>query len=88
MPRQAATSAAQEIVDKASPATDLLAALAEPLAEYILADYEGEDWRDSPVVEALARVAAILEAQGGEIPVAILDVLRKASDAGRPLGVA
>lgn len=65
-----------------------MAELAEPLAEYIVADYEREDWQDSPVIESLARVAALLEAEGREIPLAILDVLRNASEAGQPIGVA
>ena len=89
MPRQFQTSAARHLVEEASSDTvELVAELAEPLAEYILDDYEREDWQDSPHVEALARVAALLEAQVREIPVAILDVLRRASEAGRPLGVA
>ena len=89
MPRQLRTSAAQHIVHEASSdAIDLFADLAGPLAEYILNDYEREDWQDSPHIEALARVAALLEAQGREIPVSILDVLRAASEAGRPVVVA
>ena len=89
MPRQVATNAAQNIVHEASVSpTELLATLAVPLAEYILDDYSREDWQDSPVVEALARVAAQLESQGLDIPRPILAVLRKASEAGRPLGVA
>jgi hypothetical protein len=54
----------------------------------MIADYEREDWQDSPLIEALARIAAFLEAQGCEIPVTILDVLRTASEAGRPVAVA
>lgn len=89
MPRQVATNAAQNIVHEASASpTELLAALAEPLAEYILDDYSQEDWQDSPVVEALARVAALLETQGRDIPPSILAVLRKSSEAGKPVGVA
>jgi hypothetical protein len=67
---------------------DLVAQLAKPLAEFMIADYEREDWQDSPLIETLARVAAFLEAQGCEIPVPILDVLRTASETGRPVGVA
>jgi hypothetical protein len=90
MPRHEATAAAKRIVAEASPETqiDLLADLAEPLAEYMLLDYEHEDWQDSPLIESLARVAALLEAQGGEVPHSILSVLRKASEAGQPIGVA
>ena len=87
--RQLQTSAAQHLADEATgDAVDLLSELAEPLAVYILNDYGREDWQDSPHVEALARVAALLEVQGREIPVAILDVLRTASEAGRPVAVA
>ena len=89
MPRQFQTSAARQIVEEASSdAVELLAQLAEPLAEYMVDDYGREDGQDSPNVDALARVAALLEAQGREIPVPILDVLRRASEAGRPVGVA
>ena len=89
MPRQFATNAAQNIVHEASVSPiELLAELAEPLAEYILDDYAREDWQDSTVVEALARVAALLETQGLEIPPPILAVLRKSAEAGNPVGVA
>jgi hypothetical protein len=50
--------------------------------------YEREDWHDSPLVETLARVAALLEARAQDIPPAILEALRKASEAGQPVGVA
>jgi hypothetical protein len=89
MPRQLRTSAAQQIVeDASSEVVELLAELAEPLAEYILNDYEREDWQDSPYVATLGRVAALLESQGREIPLPILDVLRTASEAGRPVAIA
>ena len=89
MPQQIATSAAQHIVDDARTDTiDLLSDLAEPLAGYLLDDYGREDWQDSPLVESLARVAAILEAQGRDVPQTILAALRKASGAGRPVAVA
>ena len=54
----------------------------------MVADYEREDWQDSPLVETLARVVALLEARGHDIPVPILDALRKASEAGQMVGVA
>jgi hypothetical protein len=54
----------------------------------MLNDYGREDWQDSPLVETLARVAALLEAQGQEVPVPVLYVLRNACEAGRPVGVA
>ncbi len=82
--------AARKLVEEASAETSvvLVAELAEQLAEYMLVDYEREDWQDSPLIESLARVAALLEARGCEIPGAILRVLRNASEAGHPIGVA
>ena len=67
---------------------ELVAELAESVAEFMLADYEREDWQDSPLVETLARTAALLEARGQEIPPPMLDALRTASEAGRLVGVA
>jgi len=89
MPRPL-SSAARQVADEESMALplDLIAQLAESLAEFMIADYEREDWQDSPLIETLARIAAFLEAQGCEIPVTILDVLRTASEAGRPVAVA
>ena len=90
MPRQSATLAAHQIIEDARTASpaELVAELAEPLAEYMLNDYGREDWQDSPLVETLARVAALLEAQGREVPSPVLHVLRNASEAGRPVGIA
>ena len=90
MPRHASTVAAKRILEDATtePTIDLVADLAEPLAEYMLLDYEREDWQDSPLVESLARVAVLLESQGREIPAPVLIALRKASEAGVPIGVA
>jgi len=88
MPRSA--KAAQEIVDTAQSklSLDLVAELAEPLARYMLGNDAHEEWRDSPQVEALARVAALMEAAGREVPLPILEALRKAAEAGRPIGLA
>ena len=66
----------------------LVVELAEPLARYMLGSYADDEWRDSPQVEALARVAALLEARGFEVPSAILKAFRKAAEAGRPIGLA
>jgi len=84
------SSAVRHVTDEESTALplDLVAELVEPLAEFMLADDECEDWQDSPYVETLARVAALLEAQRREIPVPLLDVLRTASEVGRPVAVA
>ena len=83
-------SAARQVLDEDSMdlPIHLVAELAEPLAEFMLADYEGEDWQDSPLVETLARVAAILEAGSQDIPPPILEALRRGSEAGQPVGVA
>ena len=77
MPRQQSTVAARRIVEDATtePSIALLADLAEPLAEYMLMDYEREDWQDSPLIESLARVAALLVAEGRDIPGPILCAL-------------
>jgi hypothetical protein len=90
MPRQRSTKAAQDIIDSAQTvlSLELVTDLAEPLARYMLASYADEEWRDSPQVEALARVAALLEARGFEVPSPILEALRKAVEAGRPIGLA
>ncbi len=90
MPRSEKTQAAQTIVSEASAALnlDLMEELAQPLAEYLLDDYTAEDWRDSPLVEALARVAALLEVDGRKVPDSIMDALRRAAEAGQPVGVA
>jgi hypothetical protein len=90
MPRSHRTKRAAAIVDEASRplSLGLVEELAEPLAEYMLADYlEAKDWHDSKLVEALARVAALLEADGREVPRSIMAALRRASEAGRPIGV-
>ena len=89
MPRSERTAAAARIVDEASSSTLVLVEeLAAPLADYMLADYGVECWRDSPIVEVLARAAALLESDDREVPSSILTALRKATEAGRPLGVA
>jgi hypothetical protein len=86
MPRSERTAAAAKIVDDASSSTLVLVEeLAAPLAEYMLADYGVECWRRSPIVEALARAATILEAADREVPGSILVALRKATEAGRTL---
>ncbi len=89
MPRSK-TQVAQAIVSDASLALnlDLVEELAQPLAQYLLDDYTAEDWQDSPLVETLARVAALLEVDGRKVPNSIMDALRSAAEAGQPVGVA
>jgi DUF1365 family protein len=90
MPRSEKIEAAQAVVSQASTALtlDLVEEIAEPLAEFMVGGFEAEDWQDSPLVEALERVAALLEVDGREVPDAILEALKMASEAGRPVGVA
>ena len=70
MPRHDAIAAAKRIVAEASPEAqiDLLADLTEPLAQYMLLDYDRQDWQDSRFIEPLARVAALLKARIGGAP--------------------
>ena len=70
------------IEDASSSLSDLVEELAEPLAELMLGSYSDEDWQDSPAIEALARVAAMLEAGDREVPDVILAALREATEAG------
>ena len=67
---------------------DLIEELAEPLAECLVEGYVWQNWQDSPVVETMARVAAMLEKDGREVPPCLLEVLKKASEAGHSVGLA
>ena len=89
VPSSERIKAAQAVVSEASTALtlDLVEELAEPLAKYMLNDYTAEDWQDSSLVEALARVAALLEVDGREVPGSTMAALKRASEAGRPIGV-
>ena len=53
----------------------------------MLNDYTAEDWQNSGLVEALARVVALLEVNEREVPGSIMAALGKTSEAGRPIGV-
>ena len=90
MPRSEKMAAAKAVVSEASAALtlDLVEDLAEPLAEFMVANYDAGDWQSSPLVESLARVAALLERDRREVPACILEALRKAAEAGQPVGVA
>jgi hypothetical protein len=48
--------------------------------------YESNDLRDSPIIDRIAQVAAMMEAHHWEVPPVVRDVLRKAVEAGRPIG--
>ena len=67
---------------------DLVAELTEALCLHMAVDYTAEDYRGSPVVERVAQVAAMLQANGRPVPLPVADVLRRAAEAGRPMGVA
>ena len=85
MPRERSTKAAQNIVDIARTTLplDLVVELAEPLARYMLGSYADQEWRDSPQVKALARAAAVLEANDRKVPAPIPEALRRAAETGR-----
>ena len=67
---------------------DLVAELTEALCAHMVVDYTAEDYRGSALVERIAQVAAMLQARGRPVPLPIADVLRRAAEAGRPVGVA
>ena len=46
------------------------------------------NFRDSPIIDRIAQVAAMMEARGWEVPSVIREVLRKAAEAGRVIGTA
>jgi len=54
----------------------------------VLALYEPEGFRSGPIIDRIAHVAAMMEAHGHEVPPTIRDVLRKAVEAGRAIGIA
>ena len=66
----------------------LVAELTEALCEHMVLDYTAEDYMGSTLIERIAQVAAILQAKGRPVPLPIADVLRRAAEAGRPVGVA
>ncbi len=47
---------------------DLVAELAEALSAHLVVDYEAKDYQDSPLVERMAQVAALLQANGRSVP--------------------
>jgi hypothetical protein len=66
----------------------LVAELAEALCEHMALDYTAEDYRGCVLIERIAQVAAMLQAKRRPVPLPIADVLRRAAEAGRPVGVA
>jgi hypothetical protein len=67
---------------------EMLFGLAEELAGYVVIYYKREDFQDSPTINDLARVAAMMEANRREVPPIIHEALQKAAEAGRTVCVA
>jgi hypothetical protein len=60
--------------------------LATALSGALVVLYKSNDLRDSPIIDRIAQVAAMMEAHDWEVPPIIREVLRKAAEAGRPIG--
>ncbi len=67
---------------------EMLFELATVLAGALVVNYEHDDFRDSPIIERIAQVAAMMEAHHWEVPPVIREVLRKAAETGRVIGTA
>jgi len=48
--------------------------------------YEPGGFRNSPIIDRIAQVAAMMEAYDREVPPLIREVFRRATEAGRPIG--
>ena len=62
--------------------------LTTALSGAIVVLHEPNDLRDSPVIDRIAQVAAMMEAHHWEVPPVIREVLRKAVETGRVIGTA
>ncbi len=62
--------------------------LATALSGALVVLYEPDGFRNSPIINRIAQVAAMMEAHHWEVPPLIREVLRKAAEAGRPIGTA
>jgi hypothetical protein len=60
--------------------------LATALSGALVVNYEEYDFRDSPIIDRIAQVAAMMEAYDWEVPPLIREVFRRATEAGRPIG--
>ena len=67
---------------------ELVFELATALSGALVINYEQDDFRDSPIIDRIAQVAAMMEAHDWEVPPVIREALRKAAEAGRVIGVA
>ena len=77
--------------DECGMVFELATALSSALLVLNVYEPEGfrtEGFRSGPIIDRLAHVAAMMEAHGHEVPQTIRDVLRKAAEAGRPIGLA
>ena len=64
---------------------DMIFELATVLCGALVVNYEREDFRDSPIIDRIAQVAALMKAGEQQVPPIIREVLRKAANAGRPI---
>ena len=62
--------------------------LATALSGALVVNYDQYDLHDSPIIERIAQVAAMMEAHHWEVPPVIREVLRKAVETGRVIGTA
>ena len=67
---------------------EMLFELATALSGALVVHYEPEDFRESPIIDRVAQVAAMMEAHDWKVPAVIWEVLRKAAEAGRVIGTA
>jgi hypothetical protein len=65
---------------------ELIFELATALSGALVVNYEQVDFRDSPTIDRIAQVTAMMNAHDWEVPPVVRDVLRKAAEAGRPIG--
>ena len=62
--------------------------LATALSGALVVNYDQYDLPDSPIIERIAQVAAMMEAHHWEVPPVMREVLRKAVETGRVIGTA
>ena len=62
--------------------------LATALSGALVVNYDQYDLHDSPIIDRIAQIAAMMEAHDWGVPRVIRDVLRRAAEAGRVIGPA
>jgi len=65
---------------------EMLFELATALSGALVVNYDQYDLHDSPIIDRIAQVAAMMEAHGRGVPPLIREVLRKAAETGRVIG--